>query len=231
MRPPSIKDQRQAQVRQARKEWSKLFLARRNLAQIPLDKPIRYGWYRHFKLRDDILRRKDVAVFQEILNVCGSYEWGNTKLDVDEQWDQDNWCKDYWQWPGFRRIGKRAYRKLSVKAKKYFVQYELRWNPRQGSVRRYYCHVPQYFFVPTYTKAYVTHLQSVDSELDSKIAKIENELMSNEFYAIDMRGQSSWPSKWMRKRNVRRIRHRVRAALSECDEDRYDSCIGKALDY
>lgn len=231
MRPPNIKEQRLSHMRQAEKECSKLYLARFNLALIPLEKPIRYGWYRHLELRDDILRRKDAAVFQEILNVCGSEQWGKTKLEIDDQWERITWCKDYWQWPGFRRIGKRAYRKLSVRAKKYFVKYEVHWNPWQGSVKRYYCHVPEYFFVPKYTKAYVTHLQSVDSELDSKIAKLNNELLSDDLYDISRRGKSDWPNKWMRKRNARRIRHRVRTALILYDEDRYDACMGKALDY
>lgn len=232
MRPRNVIEQRLSRVRLAEKEWRKLYIARRNLALIPLEKPIRHGWYRHYELRDDILRRKDAAVFQEILNACGSEEWGHTKLEIDERWERSTWCKDDWQWPGFRRIGKRAYRRLSVQAKKYFVEYEVRWNPWQGSIRRYHCHVPQYYFVPSYTKAYVTHLQSVDSELDSKIARLENELLGDELFAITRRGKSDWPNKWMRKRNARRTRHLVKTALNEYDdEDRYDLSIGKVLDY
>ena len=77
----------------------------------------------------------------------------------------------------------------------------------------------------------MTHLQSVDSELDSKIARLENELLGDELFAITRRGKSDWPNKWIRKRNARRTRHLVKTALNEYDEDRYDLSIGKVLDY
>ncbi len=229
MKPPNIKEQRLTQVRNAEKEWRKLYIAKRNQALIPLDKPIRYGWYRHFVLRHDIARRKDAAVFQEILDACGSSEWGRTKQEIDDHLERTSWCSDYWQWPGFRRIGKRAYRRLSVQAKKYFVQYELRWNPWQGSVRKYYCHVPAHFFVPVYCKAYVTHLQSVDSELDSKIARLENQLLADHLYPVSRKGKSDWPNKWMRKWEIRNGRRRTKMALQQFDEAKYEQMTYKSL--
>lgn len=231
MRPPDKNAQREAQVRKINKELIKLYSAKWNLAKIPLDKPIRYGWYRQLVLRGDIARRKDASVFQEILNACGSSEWGRTKKEIEEQWERNVWRRDYWQWPGFRRIGKRAYRRLSVRAKKYFVQYELRWNPWQGSVKKYYCHVPEYFFVPTYSKAYVTHLQAVDSELESQIAFLNNQLNGDDLFAYSSYKRKAHLNKYIRKWDIRNERRRTKMSLQQYDEERYEQLTYKSLSY
>ncbi|MDW3191533.1 MAG: hypothetical protein R8G66_04190 [Cytophagales bacterium] len=196
-----------------------------------MDKPIRHGWYREYVLRDDIARRKDAHVFLEILDACGSSEWGLTKREIEEQWERVTWSKDYWQWPGFRRIGKRAYRRLSVRAKKYFGHYEVRWNPWQGSVRRYHCHVPEYYFIPKYTKAYVTHLQSVDSEIDSKISRLENQLLSDELYPYSWWAANGLTNKFMRKWEIRNERRMTKIALQQYDEECYDRWAYKKVSY
>jgi hypothetical protein len=232
MKPPDIADQRKSQVRKLKKEWVKLQTARRNLAKIPLDKPIRYGWYKQLVLREDVSRRIDAAVFQEILDMCGRHVWAKTRRLADERWeDLVRTRRRNWQWCGFARISKHRYNELSPGARKYFTAYEWKWTPWQGSIQRYYCHVPKCYFVLTYKKAYITHLQSVDSELDSKIASLENQMRQDEFYPYSWWAANSWPNKFMRKWEIRNARRRARMALRQYDEATFDQLTYKGIAY
>lgn len=62
---------RKTLVRRIQNELWLLRRARANPGQVPLEKPIRNGWFKHLTLRDDISRREDAKVFQEILDVSG----------------------------------------------------------------------------------------------------------------------------------------------------------------
>ena len=61
MRPMNKIEEKEALVRKIRKELIKLWKADSELGLIPLEKPIRHGWYKHLVLRKDIARREDAA--------------------------------------------------------------------------------------------------------------------------------------------------------------------------
>lgn len=232
MRPTDIADQRKSQIRKIKKEWVKLHAAKRNLAKIPLDKPIRYGWYKQLALREDVARRIDADVFQEILEVCGRWVWARTKGLADEQWEHLlRSRRRNWQWGGFARVSKHRYNELSPAAQKYFTAYEWRWTPWQGSIHKFYCHVPKSYYILTYKKAYITHLQSVDSELDSKIAELENQMRKNEFYPYSWWASNGWPNKYMRKWVNRKARHQVKRALHDYEEENFDGLMRRSVSY
>ena len=232
MRPPDITEQRKSHMRTLKKEWEKLQTAKRNLAKIPLDKPMRYGWYKQLTLRADVARRVDAAVFQEILDVCGRYVWAKTKRMADEQWeDLLRSRRRNWQWGGFARVSKHRYNRLSPAAQKYFTEYEYGWNPLKGSLKRYYCHVPKCYFVLTYKKAYINYLQSVDSELERKIAEVEDVMRQREMFPYSWWAGNRWINKYERKWDIRNARHRAKRALRQYDEATYDQLIYRGINY
>lgn len=227
MRSQNTIIQRESHARKIHKELNKLYQAKFNLALIPLDKPVRHGWFKYLVLREDVARRKDAAVFQEILDVCGRCVWGRDKPKADEEWERYQKADRDWQWAGLAWITKKMINRLSPKAKQYFVEYEWKWTPWEGSIKRYYCHVPKYFYVPTYEKAYVTHLQAVDSELESQIAHLENQLLGDDLYVYSRYARNNWPSKWWKQKEARRGRRKARMFLNRYDEVEYDLRIGK----
>ena len=221
--------QKEHRARQIQQELTILCRARCNLGDVPLQKPIRNGWYKHLVMRTDISRRKDAHIFQEILDVCARWVWGSDKKMADKRWLHNIKHNRDWQWAGLAWITKDKYKLLSPKAKTYFVEYEWKWTPWQGSIKRYYCHVPKYYFVTAYEKAYITHRRVVDSQLERKIAELENQLLSNELYSYSWNATHYWMNKWWRKRDTRKIRHRTKTALKAYDEEKYDQLVGKAL--
>ena len=80
------KEYRKKEVILIQKELKKLHRAQWNLGSYELDKPIRHGCYKHFKLRDDIARRKDFEVFQSVIDVAGLSVWGRNKKHVGYTW-------------------------------------------------------------------------------------------------------------------------------------------------
>lgn len=222
-------EQKETRARQIQQQLNVLHRAHGNLGKIPLQKPIRNGWYKHLVLRADISRRKDAYVFQEILEVCARWVWGSDKKMANKRWTHNIKHNKDWQWAGLAWITRDKYKVLSAKAKRYFVAYEWKWTPWQGSMKRYYCHVPKYYFVTAYEKAFITHRRVVNSELERKIAELENQLLSNELYPYSWNANNDWVNKWWRKRDRRKIRHRAKMALRAYDEERYDQLVGKAL--
>lgn len=226
MRCQNTIQQREARARQIRQERDRLYAAKWPRGKVPLEKPIRHGWHKYLKLRADIARRKDAAVFEEILEVCGCWVWGLNKDEADHEWERTARSrKRDWRRAGFTRISKCHINKLSIKAKKYFVAYEYYWSPWQGSVKRYYCHVPEYYFVPAYKKAYITHLQVVDSELESRLDELENALLSNDLFRYSWYAGNGWSSKWWRRKEARNGRRRARMFLHAYDEEEYDQRV------
>ena len=114
-------EEKESTVRQIQKELRILYQALYSLGEIPLDKPIRNGWYKHLVMRPDISRRKDADVFQEILDVCSRWVWGSDKKMADKRWVQNVKHNKDWQWAGLAWTTPDRYKILSPKAKRYFV--------------------------------------------------------------------------------------------------------------
>jgi len=208
-----ITAQRKAQVRHLEQELQVLRRAWYNLGYVPLDKPIRNGWYKHLVLRQDVARRQDAHVFQEILNACARWVWGQDKPMANRRWQHNAKSNTNWQWAGLAYITKERFQALSPRAQRYFVAYEWKWTPWQGSLRRYYCLVPQYYYVTAYAKAYLTHKRVIDSQLQHQIHQLENQLLGNELYAHTQKPIRFGTSKWSRRRTNRQARQRAKVAL------------------
>ena len=226
MRLPNKFEQREILVRKIEHEIDRLCIASRNLGEVKLDKPIRDGWFKHLVLREDVARRKDADVYQEIIDVAGRWIWGSDKKVADKKWLDTERKKKNWQWAGLAYITKDKYNVLSPKAKKFFVEYEWKWTPWQGSLKRYYCLVPQHYYVPSYTRSYITHRKIVDSELHQRIDELSNRLLSNELYVLSDNVYKEPGGLWWRKLEERRMRRKVKKALRFYDEEKFDQELG-----
>jgi len=195
------------------RELSRIYAATHNLGYIELDKPIRDGWFRTFRLRDDIKRSKHGPVFQEILDKVTVRIWGRERKSANIAWIK--YFKDTYisyQRPGIRYLTKEKFDKLSAKAKRHF-----RCVLRKGYRRyeeHYVCLVPRYYFIENYDRAFITRRKIIAPELERRAQEIEETLLRLEFYNI---------SKYTRYRNrlyhcpnkVRRVR--TRSFLSQID--------------
>jgi len=220
MRSMDKKERREKRARTLEMEKRRLWVAHRNLGFKKLEKPIRDGWFKHLALRDDISRRKDAHVFQNIIDNCGMDFWGASKKEADRVWDKYYKKNKYAHYPGLIRPFGEKWKGMSPKARLWFDGLDWVWVHSSGYVKRYFCKVPSYYFVTTYSKAFITKKQVVNPDLDSQIDQIENKLNSNEFYRFNHdRHYSGW---WMSDFYHKKVRRRVKSCLQNYEEERFD---------
>lgn len=230
MRPSNIIEERQKEARRLMREMRKLWKARQDLGYIELDKPVRHGWFKHLTLRDDIARRKDAPVFRRVLELSGIEIWGRDKQHADKLWKSRQNRNGVVQYPGMRKLSQKHFKRLSPRVAKWYEGFEWHYRVGEGNTKRYYCRVPSYFFVPTYTKAYITKRQIVDPDIESRLSEIDRILTSNEYY-----GLYEW-NYWHRRNDKpfnfhRRLRHRVKNALADYDEANFDRQVYQKIDW
>ncbi len=200
------------------KELSNLYEAKRGLGVIKLDKPIRNGWVKHLALRDDISRRKDASVFQEIVNHCGVRIWGTDKRQADRAWNNYHSKKNETSFTGIRHLLGEKRKFISSMGRMWFNGFDWEWVPQSGYVKRYFCKVPRHFFVTKYSKSFITHKAIIDPVLESRIEKIEQRLISNEFFHFSSIERRKAISEFYHKK----VSRRVHAALHSYDENVFD---------
>jgi len=197
--------------------------ARRGLEYLTLEKPIRHGWFKHLTLRDYIARRKDAAVFGEILEVSGIDIWGRDKQHADKIWTKRAAREEGVQFPGFKKLHQNSFKKLSAKAQKWYEGFDWYWNPKRGNLKRYHCRVPQYYFKIAYTKAFITKMQVVNPEIEKRLDEIDKILTSREYYYCDVGNYG-----YRREFNPmfhRVTRRKMKRALLDYEEDDFDRRI------
>ena len=204
----TIIEERIKSVQQLKKELDKNQTAQCNLGYIILDKPIRDGWYRTLKLREDILKSKHAKVYQEVLDAVKVEIWGRDKKHADKNWSNYfrrtsfRFCRYPRQ--GIQCLGEKAFAKLSHKAKKEFRTFNKSFFFQKQS--GYYCTLPDYFFQTDYRRAYITKIKIRSPELESREQEIEELLNSSELWKYSMRSYGKYRL-WYNsnKRNRRKI--------------------------
>jgi len=213
---------REKEVLAIQRELRKLRNAKWNLGSYELPKPIRHGWYKHFRLRDDIARRRDAKVFQNVLDVAGMKIWGRDKKHMEKVWAWAMRRDPRVLVPGIYKLDKKRYRSLLPAAQKYFEGFELNWTYWRGSHMEYHCRVPSYFFVPTSTKAYITHRKIIDAQLEMEISELEGLLLLPKYYALD---NYSYRNHWRSFIGHKRDRRKVKMGLSKVSIENYEEII------
>lgn len=212
----NIKDLRLQEYRALDKELDELYEAQDNLGYYPLKKPIRHGWYKYLKLRDDVSRRKDAYVFQNIIDVAGITIWGRNLEEVDQKWMIREADLRHISLPGIWKLDRKQLQDLNPKAQRFFQGIEIINGSWLCGIIYYECRAPIHYFEPTYKRAYITHRKIIDSEIESRIEQLENRLLNPEFYTHHHHSHYP-PERWLRKHWRRGKRRNVRARLSKYD--------------
>ncbi|MEL6557622.1 MAG: hypothetical protein AAFQ94_05515 [Bacteroidota bacterium] len=210
------------------RELKKLYKAWSSMGYKKLDKPIKDGWIKHLALREDVARRKDAHVFQQIIDRCGAEVWGSTKQRADQNWQRyhsghkSDQVKD-----GLELLFREKLVGMSKKARMYFDGYDWKWMIHRGYVKRYYCKVPRHYFVTTYSRSYIRAIQIRDSELERQIAELEAENFRDELYRHWMKSAGKWNT--VPYNYHRRKRKRVKDQLKKYDEIDFDYWANKLV--
>lgn len=212
------------------RELKKLYKAWYSLGYKKLDKPIRNGWIKHLILREDVARRKEAHVLQEIINRCGAELWGSTKHQADKNWQRyhsshkNDRVKD-----GLELLFGEKLVGMSKKARMYFDGYDWKWMTYRGYVKRYYCKVPRHYFETTYSRSFIRAVQIRDPELERQMAELESEYFKDELYKHRIRFEGKWNP--IPYRYHRRKRKRMKDQLKKYDEMDFDYWVNKPLSF
>ena len=182
-------EKRQAEVRALELEYQKLQLAKWNLGYTDLPKPLRNGLTRSLVLRDDISRRKDAFIYQEILKACKYYVWGRDRKHLNKNWEKYHSNKRDLVYPGIKLLNSKSYNSLSHKARLYFIPVNI--SLYHGFARFYYCLLSKYHFVSKYERSYLTKQKIEDPAIDKRMQEIDLMLISNKYYNLSWYGFSN----------------------------------------
>lgn len=221
MRALNKYDKLEKEYRALWKEYRNLSNAKRNLGLIKLEKPIRSGWYKHLTLRDDISRRKDADILEEVLKIAGTKIWGRDRKHADKVWNKTNKRDEKIQFPGIRKIPKWDFDKLSIHAKKWFKPYDVRYKFGYGGYRRFYCIVPRFYFKIAYSKAFITHRKVIDPLIEKRLDEIEHMIFYGKYLALH-NSQCKYSNYYDKEFVHRKNRRQYKSALKNYDEDKFD---------
>lgn len=155
-------------VRNLHSELKKVWDARANLNWIELDKPYFLGYIKRFRLRDDCKRRKDAAVYENILSKINSKVKCKNKTFVAKDWKTGKKVDIF---PTLKRLGKKEYNKLTQKEQRLF--------------REYYSHkhccwlyefTESHYFETCIDKNYAYKVREHDAVLDRRESELNNKI-------------------------------------------------------
>lgn len=211
-----ILSKRQQKVLSLERELRRLYTAQSNLGCVMLDKPIRDGWHRTYKLRRDIQRTKNVKIYQEILDSTVLKVWGRGKKHADKNWKAqfDKLCPCC-QRPGIRYLSEKEYGELSIRAKKHFHFTNRKLYSTYEKI--YFNTLPNHYFSTTYERAYIVSRTLIAPEVERRIQEID-EILNNPMYFPHSTYRSG--RFWHNFNPYKRNRRKVRMALSTFDVDR-----------
>lgn len=221
MKPVSIKEYREKEVRKLRKELQGLYRRHIDLGYRELEKPIRHGWFMELTIRRNIERYKFKPEIEEIVEKLERSFWGRTKEEAQKSWH--NAQSKYLIYKDVPTIGPKTYRKLSEKAKRhctvFFYRIEKKWR------RRYYVRIPKNVYRIRFRRAYVTHSKIIDPEIQRRIALIYQQMDKPGWYDIANRGNrycDDWqthPAKRDRKHIRGKLREHRYGSLEEISQE------------
>ncbi len=206
----------ESKVKEFRKLLKKLLLlrkAKRELGWTYLKKPIRHGFYKELVFREDILKRKEVPVYLEILEATKVVKWGSSKKRLEKAWGEQSKNNKRIQYPGISALPQKEYDKLSDKAKRFFIKRQREMYTPGYFETLYISILPAFYFNFKVSRAYIYKRKIIDSELESEMKLIENK-METEFY-VQFYGRFSNSPKWWRKLERTREKRKVQRVLKQ----------------
>lgn len=152
---------------EAKKEWFALkkkrsanLKAQRALGWVELEKPRFAGYKKNLVLRDDIARRDDALVFQEIIDRFGAEVYSRRKDFLHYcGWSRRKEVRNAY----VRDLAPNVYLNLSPQLKKWFTTepQKVRYSHKPVHV----CVVPEFFFAQKISRHYITKVREFDETL------------------------------------------------------------------
>lgn len=173
-----LKEEKARNLRAIQRKYNSLKNAIYKLPKVKLDKPRWMGYKRYFFLRDDILRRKDVKDFQEILNLLNNTVYSRTK-DGFSRYDFDDLPLHHKQ--RIKTLSEKAFKDLREPLKKYFVRFT-HWDHRKKEVRYEFIH--PWMFVLKVKHHYITEVPFLDADMESEIGELENRIYRDNLWPL-----------------------------------------------
>lgn len=160
---------------EAKKEWFALekkreanFKAQRALGWIELEKPLFAGYKKNLILRDDISRREDSHVFQEIIDRFSSEVYSRRKdfLYYCSKSRRKEVRNAY-----IKALKPNVYLNLSPQLKKWFTSEPQKVQYSHKLV--HVCVVPEFFFTQKISRHYITKVREFDETLKKEASEID----------------------------------------------------------
>ena len=189
------------QVRQKVKQKRELWKQRRDMPFVPLEKPYQKGFVRFFVVREDVLRSKDAAFFQELLLKINTFFYSENKkfqkrkrkygrkIYVDRIQNLKKLNLREWKDP---KLG------LTEKERSYFVRVE-EYSHRKKCVDIYYEFTEAWRYVLRIKPNMITHYKPVDVELERELSLLDSFLERDKNKGIYYKKIIGGSSKWRRK--------------------------------
>lgn len=172
------------------KEDNELRQQARGLGFIQLDPPRRHGWEKFFVLREDIKRRNDANIIQNLLNKISKSVTSKKRDFKHYSYEQNRIIVLN---PELTPMLQKDFNKLSEQEKKYFYPcYSYKYN----EIR--YKFLNDYFFITKVKPYYLTQIKIFDREIVSREKEIENRFQIYQGWRIlhKFLGQKSYRSEW-----------------------------------
>jgi hypothetical protein len=226
MRPVHIKEQRQKEVRRIDKEHREIRKKIHGLPLVKLDKPIRHGWYKEIVFTENLDRYKTQEVVEEIFEILNTYFWGRTKKECEKHWDKQR--SEYFIYREVPTISKKQFNKLSAKAQLLCTPFQYREDKKLKV--RFYVRIPVNAYRVKFTRAYNTHRKLLDPNLESRLAVLQNYLLSPGIYEAEQTTfRSSWKCDW-NKRETITSRIKAKQKLGRLNNTSAATAIGQLLE-
>ncbi len=169
------KERKQKHYIALQKEFNHRSRMKWNATSVPLKKPIRYGWKKFFSLRADISNRPDASSIRLALSYINNTVYSRN-ADFHYRARKQTKVKN----PSLRSLSVKEWEDLPSQCKKYFVRCtpglcnDCHKQKIKSEPRYHWRNI--YWFVYKVEPHYLTHYREVDSENESRLNKIMNQL-------------------------------------------------------
>ena len=194
---------------------------------VELKEPIRRGWIRFYKVRDDIARGPEGLALEQILELVQNSARCDRKDFMKRDWSKrKNTLKPVEQ--KLKPLYEKQYIELPEHLKKYFTKIEdfSKWGGRKVEYRVY----PEWKFKFVVKPYYITHVPITSSEAESEYAILRRKLWEHDNLAMrfmdhgsDMKDMKD-SVKTKRPKEKLKVRKEAEEALTEMkeeDEEKY----------
>ncbi len=171
------RDKYEAEERELRRlyqEYTSIGKAIMDLGWLDLDKPIYLGYIKHFVLRDDISRRKDANVFNEILKSINDFATCKNKDFMVREWKTKKKVPISHK---LKSLSKKQFNKLPTNQQKHFsADYDYKnscWK---------YRFVCDYYYVAKIDKHYAYKVRVFDADLEKRSDEINRHFETNNLW-------------------------------------------------